>query len=384
MPGATDPASVAPLTAADLQSRFAAPSSPTVGIEEETMLLDEASRDLLPLAPEVVVAAGTPHVTGELPAAQVELLTSPAGSVPAAAAELRAVRRLAVEACARVTPDARLAAAGVHPFTAARGQVRTDGRYRRIAEEYGSVARRQLVFGLHIHVAVRGAEIPIAVHDAIRSYLPELAALAAHAPFHEGEDTGLASVRPTICRLLPRQGVPPAHGSWDGYAAALAFGHASGFYAEPAGWWWEVRLHPGHGTLELRVPDAQATVADVAAVAAVVHALVVSLARRVEDGETLPVHPVQRIEENRWSACRHGVEGRMADLATGSPEPTRDRLHRLLDDLVPTAIDLGCADELEAARGLVEAPRAARAREIADAAGLVGVVDDLVTRFLAG
>ena len=91
----------------------------------------------------------------------------------------------------------------------------------------------------------------LAVYNALRSHLPELAALAANAPYYAGRDTGLASVRPKICDLLPRQGVPPAIPSWDAYVSALRWGAAAGALPEPGRWWWELRPHPDHGTLEL-------------------------------------------------------------------------------------------------------------------------------------
>jgi carboxylate-amine ligase len=349
-------------TAAALRAAFERPGPPTVGLEEELMVLDPATLDLVPRAAEVLGALdGDPRFKLELPAAQLEIVTPPAPDVATAAAVLAGARRAL---SAALPARARFAAAGVHPFAAPEGALNEGGRYDAIAAEYGPVARRQLVFGLHVHVAVGSADRALAVHDALRSHLPELAALAANGPYHGGRDSGLASVRPKISETLPRQGVPPAVGSWEGLAAALRWGTRAGALTgpAPAGWWWELRLHPIHGTVELRVPDAQATVADTAAVAAVAHALVVSLADRHEAGEVLPVHPAWRIEENRWSACRHGVKGTLTDLDTGEREPTRDRLERLLDDLAPTAARLGCATELEAARGLLRANGAERQR----------------------
>src|SRR5207302_2169626 len=114
---------------------------------------------------------------------------------------------------------------------------------------------------------------------------------------------------------------PPAIESWDGYLEALAWGAASGAFPDPATWWWELRLHPGFGTLEFRVPDAQSTVDDAAAIAAVAQTLVAWLGARHDAGEELTVDPAWRIEENRWSACRAGIEGEMADLQSGRRRP---------------------------------------------------------------
>jgi carboxylate-amine ligase len=238
------------------------------------------------------------------------------------------------------------------------------------------------VFGLHVHVAVAGADRALAVYNALREQLPALAALGAAAPFYEGRDTGLASVRPKICDLLPRQGVPPAIASWEALAGAFAWGRASGTFPDPGQWWWEARLHPLHGTVEVRVPDAQATVAEVAAIAAVDHALVASLAARHDAGEELGAADSWRIGENRWAACRHGVDGWWADTRTGATLPIRDHLHALLDELAPVARELCCEPELDVARDLVERPRAAIARAVAGTDGVDGLARWLAGRFL--
>jgi carboxylate-amine ligase len=149
-------------------------------------------------------------------------------------------------------------------------------------------------------------------------------------------------------------------------------------------WWWELRPHPGYGTLEIRVPDTQSSVADAVAVAAVAHALVVWLSERHAAGESLPAAASWRIEENRWSACHHGPAGVMADLETGERRPTRAWLEGLLEDLAPVAERLRVAAQLEHARLLVAEGGAAAQRAAAGAQGARGAARWLVDRFLAG
>ncbi|HEV2075240.1 MAG TPA: glutamate-cysteine ligase family protein, partial [Thermoleophilaceae bacterium] len=211
-----------PPTADELRAAFDAAEPFTVGLEEELMLLDPASHDLAPRASEVLgVAPADGRFKLELPAAQLEIRLSPRRSVGEATRELAAARRT----LSGVTEGmVRLAAAGVHPFAAPEGELNGGERYDRTLSEYGSLARRQLVFALQVHVAVGDAERTLAVYNALRSHLPELAALAANAPLHDGRDTGLASVRPKIAELLPRQGVPPALTSWEEYSDALRWG----------------------------------------------------------------------------------------------------------------------------------------------------------------
>lgn len=370
------------MNADELRATFDAPAPFTVGIEEEVFLLDPAGHELAERAPELLERLGGPgHFKLELPAAQLELVTRPHGDVPAAIAELADARReLLAGAHGLVVP----AAAGVHPFSPEEGALNPGARYERTGAEYGRVARRQLVSALQVHVAVGGAERTLAVYNALREHLPALAALAANAPFHAGADTGLASVRPKLSEGLPRQGVPPAFTSWDELAAELRWGEASGALPEPALWWWELRPHLTHGTLELRVPDTQTTIAEAAAVAAVAHTLVVWLAERHDAGELDAPVPTWRISENRWSACRYGVEGGLADLKSGERTATRAVLHALIDRLEPVAERMGSAAELDGARSLVERNGALRQREVAAEGGVRALGPWLAERFSDG
>jgi glutamate---cysteine ligase / carboxylate-amine ligase len=344
-----------------LRAAFEEPGPVTVGLEEELMLLDAETLDLAPHAADVIGGlGGDKRFKLEMPAAQFEIVTAPQPTVAAAADELARAR---ADLVAAVEGRFRLAGAGAHPFASGSGPLNPGLRYEAIEAEYASVARRQLVFGLHVHVAIRGADRALAVYNALRSYLPELAALAANAPFYEGRDSGLASVRSRISGLLPRQGVPPALDSFEAYAEALRW---CGF-DDPRQWWWELRLHPVFGTVEVRVPDAQRTVAETAAIADVVYALATHLADHHDAGESLLVADSWRIDQNRWSACRHGLDGELIDLVSGARRPTRDRVAALVDRL-------GVA--MPAGDG------ATRQREVADERGVRGLVAWLADGFL--
>ncbi|MEJ7797933.1 MAG: YbdK family carboxylate-amine ligase [Solirubrobacteraceae bacterium] len=353
----------------------------TVGVEEELMLLDAGTLELAPRAGELLRALdGDPRFKRELPAAQIELLTPPVGTVVDATEHLRAARRDLAAAAAPL--GLLVAGAGAHPFSAPLGLLNDGGRYDTTKAEFGIVAEAQLIFGLHIHVAVGGADATIAVHDALRTRLPELAALAAAAPFYLGRDSGLASVRPEICGLLPRQGVPPALGSMANFAAELAWAAAAGI-PDPRRWWWELRPHPVFGTLEVRVCDAQPDALSAGALAGVVHALVADLCERHAVGELEPPVACWRIAENRWSACRHGLAGEMADPHTGRREPTADRVAVMLEGLRDAARRVGADKALEDARVmLATGGGAARQREIGAQQGAHGLTAWLAKRFL--
>jgi carboxylate-amine ligase len=360
------------VNAATLRARFDAPDALGIGIEEELFLLDGETLDLLPQAREVLERIpGDPRFKLELPASQLEIVTPPCRDVTTAVDALAAARRDLATAAA---PLGRLMTAGAHPFAAELGTLTDDPRYQRTLDEYGARARRQLVSGLHLHVSLGGAERTLAVYNALRSHLPELAALAANAPFHAGQDTGLASIRPTISVQLQRQGVPPAIESWEWFAQALTWGAAADTVPDARRWWFELRLHATFGTLELRAPDAQSSVDDVCGVAAFAHGLIDSLAARHDAGEPLPVADAWRIDENRWAAMRDGVEGTLADLETGERVNTRELLIARLEALPP-------APGLEHTRALIEANGAIRARAIAADSGVRGVAAWLADRF---
>jgi carboxylate-amine ligase len=347
-------------SAAELRAAFDTPAPLTVGIEEELMLLDPATLDLAPRARDVLALVdGDERYKLELPAAQLEIMSPPLQNAATAEEFLLAARRDLAGATAGMVG---LAAAGVHPFAATEGALNEGERYDRTAEQYGRIAKRQLVFGLQVHVAVRGADRALAVYNGLRNHLPEIMALAANAPFYGGEDTGLATVRPKLAELLPRQGVPPALASWEEFAAQLEWGERAGVVPEPRTWWWELRPHPAHGTLELRVPDAQATAADAGAIVAVAHALAAYLGDLHDGGEEIVPAPGWRIEENRWKALSRGPRGDLADLVTGELEPGADRLHALLDELEPVARRLGGGRQLARAHELIEVTGADRQR----------------------
>ena len=355
----------------------------TLGAEEELMLLRPGTFELAPEVPRILAQLGEDErYTEELPASQIEIRTRPCRSVSELSDELARAR---VDLATRLSGAFALAGAGVHPLAPPSGELNDGERYRGTRSQLGdAVLERQLVFAFQVHVVPGDAECALAVYNALRSYLPELAGLAANAPFLAGEDTRLASVRPQIGLLLPRQGVPPVIESWESFADDLAWGTRGGLLPSAASWWWELRPRPAFGTLEVRVPDTQTTVGEAARVAALVHCLSTWLAQRHRAGEHLSVHSSWRIAENRWLAAREGIDAELADLDTGVRRALRDRIRVLVSDLAETATELGCAEELEGVEDLLAENGAARQRRIAAERGVERLPGWLASRFLEG
>jgi carboxylate-amine ligase len=367
------------ITPEGLERTFEGAAPLTVGVEEEVMLLDPGTLELSPRAAALLARLeGDPRFKPELPASQLEIITPARASAVEVLADLTRGRADLAEA---IAGEARPAVAGVHPFAAVEGELSHGERFDRVDDLVGPIAKLQLVAALQVHVAVGGADRTLAVYNALRPHLPDLAALGANASIYGGRDTGLASVRPKISELLPRQGLPPAIESWAEYSADLRWGVDSGTVPLPRFWWWELRPHPAWGTLELRVPDAQTTLAEAGGVIATVQALVAYLAERHDSGEQPPSFPSWRIEENRWSASRHGVEGEMADLESGDRQPTRERLGTLLDELAPVFSRLGSESLLPHARALAKENGAMRERAVFARDGAEAVAAMLADRF---
>ena len=369
-----------PPSPGELRAAFDNATPYTVGIEDEVMLLAPDTFELCPAGPEVLgLLSGDPRFKLELPASQIEITTPPCPHVGEAAATLLDARSTLADAATGIV---RPAAAGVHPFSPGIGELNRTPAYKATIRDYGQVARRQLVCALQVHVAAGDGDRSLAVYNAARSYLPLIAALAANAPFYEGDDTGLASVRPKLGQLLPRQGIPPVIDSWEAYAEILRWGFATGAFATARTWWWELRLHPTFGTLEFRVPDGQTTVKDAAAIAAVAQALVAWLGERHDPDEQLAVDPSWQIDENRWSACRYGIEGEMVDLKTMTQRPSRTLILELLDSLAPLATRLNSRPALEHARTMARVNGAVAQRQVAANGGPRAVAAWLAERFL--
>lgn len=336
-----------------LRARMDATEPLTVGIEEEVLLLYPRTHELAPAAREVVAAADHPGIVEELPSCQLELVTQPHRAPADALAELAALRcRLLAS-----RGDLRPAAAAVHPVET-EAELAAHARRGQLAAACGPLARQQVVGALQVHVALGSADRTLAVFNALRAHLPELAALAAAAPFHGGVDSGVASVRPMVAGLLPRQGVPPPIASWSAHLDELRWG-TRGPLVDEQTWWWEARPHLRHGTIEVRVADAQASIADAAAIVELVRALVGALSARWHDGERLDAAPSWRIAENRWQAFAHGIHGVQYDLGSGEARPTARVLAERIDEVEPWA-----PGGLDQARALLARPGADRLRAV--------------------
>jgi len=325
-----------------------------VGIEEELMILDSSSLDLVS-AIDSILGEDPPsgEIKPELLESVLEIATAPCPNVAAAGAELVALRALARDRAR--SRSLEIAAAGTHPFARWEDQrVVSDDRYRGLVRSLGFVARQELVFGMHVHIGMADAEETIRVANGLRPHIPLLIALSANSPLWRGELTGLMSSRVPIFRAFPRVGLPPRFEDWADFVRRVETMTASGMIEDYTYLWYDVRPHPRLGTVEIRAMDSQTRVEHTVGLSALVISLVKLLAEeRPGDGQAEDP-PWEILDENRWLAARHGIEAELFDNASGALRGVREMTDTLIERVAPHARDLGCENELESVRDLLE------------------------------
>ena len=324
----------------------------TLGIEEELMILDANTLDLVNAIEAMLQESPRGDIKPELMESVLEISTDPCEDMAEAGSQLRALRRQ-VFAIAEAGGMA-IGSAGTHPFAMWEDQrIVARPRYRDLISALRFVARQELLFGMHVHVGVDGAEKAIHVANGMRIHLPVLLGLSANSPFWRAAPTGLASTRTPIFRAFPRVGIPPTYTDWADWQQRIEFMTRAGVIHDYTYLWHDVRPHPKFGTVEVRVMDCQTHIEHALGLAALVQALVKELAEHFDAGRQLSSYPHEMLDENKWLAARHGLEGELVDLPGSDRVATRTLARRLLDRMREHCQDLGSASELEAVEDLL-------------------------------
>jgi carboxylate-amine ligase len=357
--------------------RFGSATPFRLGVEEEIFLVDPEDHRIAHRAETVL---GQPRrftrgaIVGEICDGVVELNTPVCRSAADAAACLGTLRRKAA-----AEPTCRLLSAGLHPC-APFGDVRLrrGEHYDHVATDTGGLLRQSAYCGMHVHVGMPDAETAIVAFNGMRKWVPLLQALSANSPFWHGADSQLASARTVRQRSLPRTGLPRAFDGWEDYAASMTR-LVNGFGLDGLGSvWWDVRPHPGLGTLEIRVADAQTSLNHVEALIALMHCLVYH-----EAITRSPVDPPKELlDESCFQAVRRGLDAR---ISIGGPT-------RHVQDVAAHALELargygrklGCMESLqEIERMLDDGNGADRQRAAHAAGGMAGLLEQLVAETAA-
>jgi len=339
-----------------VEHRFTGPPY-TIGIEEELMILDAETLELSNSIETMLEAVGGNDEDGqvkpELMESVLEVATNPCRTTAEAGAELRELRARV----AKTAGDRGLAigSAGTHPFAMWEDQrIVARPRYRDLVAALRFVARQELIFGVHVHVGIDDPNKAIHVANGMRVHVPMLLALSANSPFWRADETGLLSTRTPIFRAFPRVGIPPRYDNFDDYSRRVEFMIESRAIEDYTYLWYDVRPHPNFGTVEVRVMDAQTRVEHTLAIAALVQCLVKELCEHFDGRKKLSRYPYEMLDENKWLAARHGLEGELVDLPKTHRVPTRELVRRVVKRIRPHAEELGCVEDLDGLEDLLE------------------------------
>jgi len=302
----------------------------TLGVEMEWMTVDAASGAQIPAAPHVFgITGNSPRIKPELFTSTVEINTSIHHETAACFEELAQLYRQTRDILAPLGAD--LLAAGTHPFSSWREQVVTeDPRYHRLLDRLQWMARRFNIFGMHVHIGMPDGDACIRVMNRLLPIMPVFLALSANSPFWNGEDTGLAASRIKVFEGLSQGGMPFYFSNWEDFEHCAGRLLATGSIDSVRDIWWEMRPHPDFGTLEVRIADMPASKSDAAACIAYIRAE--TMAALHGDPSDCRVHP-SLIRENRWRACRYGMQMALIDPHTEALSPLLEWLSRRLDTL---------------------------------------------------
>ncbi len=325
----------------------------TIGVEEELMILDADSLDLVNAIETLLESAPSGEIKPELMESVLEVSTDPCETMTQAGEQLRALRGQVIQTAA--SRKLAIGSAGTHPFAMWEDQrIVARPRYRDLISALRFVARQELIFGMHVHVGIDDPDKAIHVANGMRVHVPVLVGLAANSPFWRADATGLASTRTPIFRAFPRVGIPPAYEDWADYERRIDFMTTARVIEDYTYLWHDVRPHPNFGTVEVRVMDSQTHIEHTLGLAALVQALVRELVEHFDAGQRLSPYPFEMLDENKWLAARHGLEGELVDLPHADRVPTRALARRLIDRMRDHCQDLGSGQELEAVQDLLD------------------------------
>ena len=369
----------------------------TIGVEEEYLLVDVESRDLVSEPPSALIKAFESSLHGqfsrEFLRAQVEIGTAVCESIAEVRSELSRLRRTVAE----VANSHGMApiAASTHPFGEWREQKYTEKeRYQVLHRDLQVVADRMLIGGMHVHVGIEDDDLRIDIQNQITYFLPHLLALSTSSPFWEGTETGLKSYRLCVFDALPRTGLPERFESYGEFRRAVDVMIAAGLIEDATKLWWDVRPSARFPTLEMRITDVCPRLEDAVCCAALFRCLCRMLYRLRQDNQRWRVYAGMLVHENRWRAQRYGLDEGMVDFGRGLVVPFPDLMEELFVILHQDALAFDCVDEMEHARRIVERGTSAHSqiktykRSLRSGAtpqqALQRVVDELIQETVSG
>ncbi|MCE2510262.1 MAG: carboxylate-amine ligase [Alphaproteobacteria bacterium] len=350
----------------------------TLGIEEEYLLVDPATRDLASDPPETMIRESAERLEGQVAPeflrSQIEVETRVCTTVQEARAELLRLRGTVAEVAQK--HDLAMVAASTHPFASWGEQKHTDkDRYNVLARDLQGVARRLLICGMHVHVGISDPDLRIDLMNQVTYFLPHLLALSTSSPFWQGEDTGLKSYRLSIFDEVPRTGLPEQFESDAEFQRLLAVMVKAGLIEDGTKIWWDIRPSARFPTLEMRITDICTLVDDAITIAALYVSLLHMLYRLRRTNQRWRVYSRALVSENRWRAQRYGIDEGLVDFGKGTIVPYAELLEEILELVAEDADMLGCTAEVRHARTILKRGTSAH-RQLAAYRGALGSGND--------
>lgn len=323
----------------------------TLGIEEEYLLVDRKTRDVVSDPPREIfeqcaALTGNNRVLPELLRAQIEVDTRVCHRISEAREDLARLRRIVIEVAEKygLAPIA----ASTHPFGRWQKQQHTDKeRYQILSRDMQSLARRMLICGMHVHVGIEDDELRIDLLGQFTHFLPLLLALSTSSPFWEGQKTGLMSYRMPVFDTFPRTGLPEYFSSFAEYRNQVDILVKSGMIQDATVIWWDLRPSARFPTLEMRITDVCTDIDDAVSLAALTQCVLRRLYQLRCRHMSWQSYPRFLIDQNRWRAMRYGYDEGLVDFATARMIPVAEMLEEVVDMVREDAEELGCMDELE-------------------------------------
>lgn len=369
----------------------------TLGIEEEYLLVDRESRDLIKEAPPTMLPACEKLLRGQVAPeflqCQIEVGTRVSRTLREAGEDLKHLRSTVAEVAA--SHDCALIASSTHPFAVWGSQKRTrKKRYATIARDMQEVVRRLMICGMHVHVGIEDEDLRIDLMGQVTYVLPHLLALSTSSPFWESHDTGLKSYRIAVWNELPRTGLPEQFESIGEFRRHVNVLVNSGVIEDGTKLWWDVRPSARFPTLEMRICDVCTRLEDALCIAALYVCWLRMLYRIRLANQRWRRYLSLLVNENRWRAQRYGFEKGLLDFGRGKIVPYPELLEEMIENVSEDAEQLGCVDEIRHARNILERGTSAhwqlQTYKEAKAAGasheeaLQAVVDMLIEETLHG
>lgn len=369
----------------------------TIGIEEEYLIVDRETRDLIKSPPpQMWDALGEvlgSQVTQEFLKAQIEVGTKVCSNLSEARTDLARLRSVLSKVVSEY--GAAIIASSTHPFANwAQQETTQEPRYIRLATDYQQVARQLVICGMHVHVGIADPHLRIDLMNQVRYMLPHLLALSTSSPFWDGVPTGLLAYRLVIFKNLPRTGIPQEFVSWGEYQRFVEILVNAGLIEDATKLWWDIRPSSRYPTLEMRVSDVCTRLDDAMTIAALYQCLLGFLYRLRRNNQKWRVYARGIIEENMWRAQRYGTDGSLVDFGKGVLVPMADLIEEFIELLAQDAIEFDVREEVRHARTIVAEGTSAH-RQIAtyqtaleDGASeheaLQAVVDELIVDSMYG